>query len=371
MVNPNLNKDDSISLWQLFAILENSILGTGLLNIAKTVSKVSGQNAWISTLLAGLIIIPFLWCYSSLSRRFPGHTLVDYSTKIVGKLLGNMANISYISFEILIAALVLRIMADFISTWFLPNTPIESLLIITLFLVIYMSQGGIRTIARTSEIILFLVAPFIILLIPPATRIEINNLKPVLQSGYVSIIKGSIPALYAFYGFEVLFIASAFISDTKKIFRTSATCISINVVFYTLVVIAIIGVMGTEILKYINYPTIYYIKSERFPFFERVDLFFAFFWTFNIFMTIGIAFYSAVLGISQLLSLKPKYGRNVGWILAIAVYFIAKTPKNSIEVTTYIQYISYIGIAVAMLMPAILAIVATIRHIDVKDGGNV
>lgn len=369
MVDVSKNKDDAMTLWQLFAILEGVIVGVGVLSMARTLSHFAGRSAWLSVLLAGSSVLPFLWFYKALAVRFPGYTLIEYADLVLGKWLGKTISFIFIGMELFLLSLFLRTMADFISVWFLPNTAVEGIMIITLMLAVYMVVGGIKVVARTSEVVLFFLIPFLLLLMLPFRRIDPANIRPLLDTNFMGIFKGMLPALYNLMGIETLYMISAFVNQKEQIFKVAGLSVGINTALYVMVVISNIGVLGLDAIKYLNYPLIYYIKNERFPFFERVDLFFAFFWTFAIFIAIGIVFYSVTLAVSQFFNLQPRYGKYSASLIAVAAFFLAKMPQNTADINRYVDIIMYIALPMVLLLPAVLFLVAIIRKVKPKGDG--
>lgn len=355
-----------ITSGQLFAILSSAMIGTGILNISRTVAEVSRQDAWISTFLAGLAVTANTLIIYILASRFPSKTLAEYSQIIMGKWVGRLIVLIYIVYRIATAALVLRIMVELINTWFLPATPTRALIIPALLLLVYLARNGVSVQGRVNFFLFWLLLPLMLFTFPPVIqRPFFINLLPVGGTGFITIIKGMMPAIYSYLGFETLLMLFPYVQDKKNILKASISAGLLTTVVYTMVVTVQVAIYSYERLAALLYPLMRYISFIQMPFMERVEIFFIFFWVFAIFQTSGIQFFVTTLETGILL--KKKDTKNISIFLTIPLYIIAMHPKNIGEIIELIGYIGYLGLVAALGLPVVLLVVAIIRGLKEEE----
>lgn len=168
------------------------VVGTALLLSPTATILTAKQDAWLAPLLAaipGLLLIALL---TSLNRMYPGQSLIQYSSSILGwpgKLLGLL--ILWFTFHL--GALVLRNILTFVSSIMLFQTPPTVILIFTVALTAYGVKLGIETLARAFKILIFLVViGFSIVHIYSMLFANYSNLLPVLSRGFKPILHSAV-----------------------------------------------------------------------------------------------------------------------------------------------------------------------------------
>lgn len=75
---------------QLSFLLFTFIISTNLLSVPSFMFMFAKQDAWLSALLASVTGIVSIWVMIELAKRYPGETITQYSSKILGKGLGKL-----------------------------------------------------------------------------------------------------------------------------------------------------------------------------------------------------------------------------------------------------------------------------------------
>ncbi len=363
-----MNRGESrqvLSTKQLFAVLVAGVMGNGLISIAKPLTKTAYQDGWISIFLAGLVSLMVVNIILFLMKRFPQKSFIEISEQVLGKYLGKIPGLIIFAYFLIFASETVRFLVDLGSTWLLPKTPIEIMMISTLALLYYLTRNGIKVFGRFQQIILWL---FILILpiffVPFFTHGTILNVMPVGGGGMFPILKTAVTGYVAYFGFESLLILYPFVrkeASHKEIVKISNFAVITVVLFKTFVVFGIISVFGHIEIQFFLTPMLEYFKMIVFPVIERVEFFLFYFWLFILFSAIALSYCTASLSIEQLLKINGY--KNTGLFLAFPVYYLAKLPQNVAEAGYSFYYlIGRYGTLVVWLTVLIVFIIAFIRQ---------
>ncbi|MCK4257619.1 MAG: endospore germination permease [Halanaerobiales bacterium] len=326
-----------ISTKQLFAILVAGVMGNGLVSIARPLTKTAFQDGWISIFLAGLISLVGINIILSLMKRFPQKNFIEISEHVLGKYLGKIPGLIIFSYYLVFATETIRFLADLSSTWLLPKTPIEIIMLSILSLLYYLTRNGIKVMGRFHQLILWLFTFILpIFFVPFFIHGSILNILPVGGGGLVPIVKTVVTGFAAYIGFESLLLLYPYVREDashKEIVKISNFAVIIVLLLKTFIVFSNIAVFGHLELQFFLAPMLEYFKLIVFPVIERVEFFLFYFWLFIIFSSIVLAYFMATLSIEQLLKIKGY--KNIGLFLAFPVYYLTKIPQNVAEVENY------------------------------------
>ncbi len=118
------------------------------------------QDIWIVLLMS----IPYtiLLCVPPLiylGNRFNNFTLIEYTEKISGKIVGKIIGIYYTGFLLLFSIINVATLVEILNSALFPETPTWVTTIIMLITCVYIAyKGGLETIARGGEVFV----PFIL-----------------------------------------------------------------------------------------------------------------------------------------------------------------------------------------------------------------
>ncbi|WP_419875615.1 GerAB/ArcD/ProY family transporter [Candidatus Pristimantibacillus sp. PTI5] len=300
--NAEITSSQCAKLLFLFA------LGSAALILPTSVTSIAKQDGWLSMLLAGpfnyLILIVFL----KLSDRFPNLSLAQYAERVLGVWAGKAFSLLYVLFFLLLSALVLRNISDFMSLSVLPLTPEWFIDGTFMIVVIYGVYLGIETIARTGEI-LFGWGLFVIVIVTVSlfNQFDFHNFEPFLYNGLEQPVKG----LYTILGFpigEFVFITMVFPlvreQDRKKLrksLKLSAALITIVSVAITVFLVGVMGVDEASRSPFAVYDMAKNINIEEIL--VRVEILVAMVWVGTVFMKLALCVYVLTVLTAQILNL--------------------------------------------------------------------
>ncbi len=349
---------------QLMILVTLYTIGDSILLLPSIVTSIAKQDAWIATLL-GVTLGPFIivFLYEALRKCYPDLTLIEYSEKIWGKWLGKFVSLLFLTFFFITSATYLREIGDFVTTAFMPKTPMEVIIILFLLVIIMAVRLGIETIVRSAEIffpIVFILLTILILFLLPS--VEINNLKPVFEEGIKPIIKASIPVIvFPFMEPVAILMILPYVRNKevikKQLFKGTFLAGAMILVSVLLTVL----VTGADLSERHLYSTYELAKNIVIKDIMRIEAFLAFIWIITIFFRLSLFFYVTTFGLAQLLDLK-NYRHVLFPIGMILIVFTITMAQNIVEYNQMIGNIwPFYAMTFGFFFPLIMLIVAKFK----------
>ena len=326
-----MNITVKISVRQFTVVVMFYTIGTSILVIPAGLAADAGQDAWIAAMLGWLIGLGCVGLYIILGKQFTNMTLYEYNEKVFGKWAGKLISLFFTFISFVGAATVLYYVGNFMTTQVMPETPIESFLILFAGILVMGLRLGLEVFARTAEILfpwfLILFITLTLFLIP---EIEIQKIQPVLEAGITPIMKGAL----TFMSFAslplILFltISPSLINkpeDAGKAFFIGALLGGVFAIIITFLSISILGANFSGRNMYPSYALAKKINVGNFI--QRVEIFIAGMWFMTIFFKAIIYSYSFLSGLAQIFGLKDYRPFALPYGLILVVYSLAVYPN--------------------------------------------
>ncbi|WP_408007677.1 GerAB/ArcD/ProY family transporter [Pseudalkalibacillus sp. A8] len=293
-------KIDAIQLFILIFLFE---LGSALL---VPLAIEAEEDAWIAIFfgLAGGILMFLI--YHALYQNYPDSLPTQYMRKIIGKYLGWLLGFAYCMYFLYLSARVLRDFGSMLLTVAYHETPHFIVNLLLILLIIYTVYQGIEVMARTGEllfVILYVLAVSGFILIVSSGLIDLSNLKPVLEDGFLPIVKVAITqTIYVPFGEAIAFsVILPYLNNPKKAKKVGIFALCLSGINLMIVMVMNISVLGVNLTKRSQFPLLTTIQSIQIAdFLERLDVFFMLALIIGIFIKISIFFYAAVIGMGDL-----------------------------------------------------------------------
>jgi spore germination protein len=128
---------------------------------------------------------------------------------------------------------------------------------------------------------------------------------------------------------------------------------------------------GYEELYHQAWPTLELIKTVNVPglILERMEAVFLSVWVTAVFTSVGTWFYCLNWSMSELFHLPKK--RWVTLVYIVAIYLVAmKSGENIERLFKLLEWVGYLGIVVAFVLPGLFLLVAMARKIDGREQGG-
>ena len=258
--------DKSITTFQIFSMMVLFLLGSTL--VAGLGTDEEGL-AWLIILVTMLIGIVIYYGYTYL---IVNHQSMDMSSLLCygfGKWLGNLINIIYSLYFVYIASRVIKDFTYFISQTLFFNIPYWIISCTLVFLVWYACIKGIETIARSSEILIFITFGllfFVIVFSVSSSQITFMNLRPFLTHEWYLNILHSLPAKVTFpYGELVVFLwVFPYLNKPRSLY--SKGVLAILLAGGTILTLSeiIIAMLGPKMAAVYTYPLVKAIEMINF-----------------------------------------------------------------------------------------------------------
>jgi len=354
-----ISRNDKLTSFQVFSVLAVGLISINGYTLARAVGEAAGADGWISVLLVGVMTAVGAVIVISLGLRFPGRTNYAFNKLLLGRYLGTALNTAHIIYDILVVAVVVRTYLDLSIFVALRQTPPVLIIAISLALIVNAVWQGPLTVARLSELTLLLITVLGFTLTGLLSHTDLATFLPVGSGGAAKIAAGLIPALPSFLGFHLLFVFLPLLQQPKTVKKTALLSVAYVTAYNTAIFLAIVGFFGIERTLMLTWPSIEYVKTIALPFLERVDIPIIIAWVVVMLVSAAIYFYVALTGLTATLGPRTRPYAAAG--LALACYFVITRPDNLVDIKALTDIAVVFGIAVDLVLPAVLLILAAVR----------
>ena len=125
--------NQSISLYQGYALVVSTMIGVGVLQFQRGIVKEAGPNGVWTILIGGLTALAEAWLVTLLMKRFPGKNIVQLTRGLLGTdknpRLGTWLSLPFLGalsfFWLVSTAIVARTFGEVLIGAILPMTPME------------------------------------------------------------------------------------------------------------------------------------------------------------------------------------------------------------------------------------------------------
>lgn len=150
-----VRQEERITTSQTAVIITNFLLGTGILTLPRTsVDEVGTPDVWITLILGGLVALLAAVIMVKLNHQYPDKTFYEYSQDIIGKWIGSLISLFFVSYLLAHSGFQVRSMLEIIRFFLLEGTPRWAIVMIFLWVGLYLIIGGLSSIARLFQIVL-------------------------------------------------------------------------------------------------------------------------------------------------------------------------------------------------------------------------
>ncbi|QHW29611.1 endospore germination permease [Paenibacillus rhizovicinus] len=355
---------EKISGTQLGLILFTFVVSTINLTVPGEMVMYAKHDAWLSVLPAALLGLLTVWVMTTLSRRYPGLTIVEYGSKILGKWFGTLLGLNFIYYWYVSISTITFQHTAFISTLLLPNSP--SIVGCTTLLVLcaMTATAGIEVIGRCNQFL----TPLLIVAILPIFMLTIKDanpafLQPVLGDGLKPVLKGAyMPASAYMNQLYILGWLLPYLNHQKEDRKASLFAlagITGTVFFIVMLSIMVLGPL-TGKLTYSFLSVIQYVGVEGS--FERLEAIAVSIWVMGYFVKVSIALFILCLTVGQVFGIQNHRDLMVPVILLTVVGSIWIF-KNGSELLDYLVFtFPLLALLNQTFIPILLLVIDTVRR---------
>ncbi|SEF52636.1 spore germination protein (amino acid permease) [Caloramator fervidus] len=298
--------NNQITKNQYMFIIQNSMIGVGILSLASEVCKEAQQSGWISTFLGGFYPIFVVTLTTIIFKNMNFNEFFEINRRIYGKFL---AYIFTIFFFINFTFFTSFVLSGFTNVLTFSTTKFLSpyvIIVLTSVLIYFTINQGLTNIGRLSELLFYLTILLLIIPIYFINKGNSTNLLPII-SNTNSIIKAIPKTFFSYSGVEISLFIIPFVTDTKNVLASGIKGSLITIILYSVTVILTISYCGYVLTSKLQYPLLYLVSAADLPILSNFEPLFIFLWGNKIFQTLAVGCF----GMSYTLSfiIKNSYNR--------------------------------------------------------------
>lgn len=332
---------------------------------AKGVVKIAGRDAWICSLIGGLLTAVLTFLLVKLASRFPKESFFQYNRRVWGKFIAFMLGVSYLIYWFLYLVLLFEDSNEANKLFFLRETPSIVPLAIFAIAASLLAIYGITALIRFFQITFpFLLIPLAAIFLLSIAEIDITTFLPVLSNGLIPVLKGSVYYVGGLQGIEIVLFVSPFLTNVGKSVKPVLSGFFIIWLIVLFEVTSSIGLLGIETIKSSLYPgfdAITVIELPGFPV-QRFELFLTISWLIGVFTTICLVVYLLSYGIIEIFHLKNKklicYSVSV---LAVAAAYLFPSVAVEQKIRSSFNIATLIFVFVIPILTLLLATLRKMR----------
>jgi spore germination protein KB len=322
------------------------------------------QDSWISLLFAGLMSLPLIALYVRITHLYPGLNLFEILFKIFGRIFGRILSLFPVLFAIHLGSMVTNTFSIFIKIVNMPETPI---LLTTVFIVIVCSwsvKNGAENIGRLSKFVLpIVIVTSLITFIIAMKDMDLNNLKPIMDTNFKSLLSGAYSYLTLPFGEMVLcFSFFSSVNDKTGSLKILINSLVITISFYIMVIfrnILTLGVPSTLLFYFPSYESVSIISVG--DFFSRIEVLIGIDLLLSGFIKTCVCLYTASLGLTKILNIQKQNSVVIPCALLI-ITISGMLYASSITNMEFFKYYPIYVIPIEFIFPLIIWIGAEIQN---------
>ena len=351
-----------ISAKQFFILSILFAVGDAIIYIPSLMAQEGLHTMWIAGLLGIVQAFIIAFIYTVIGKRILNNGYIYTLKRLFGSWIGQLLTVLFLLYVMVDIVLMIYEMGSFIVTMVMPTTPIESVLIAFLVVVIIGARLGLETLARSAEILFpwfcFFYLLLVILNIP---NINLENLQPLFEGSIYSIIKMNLPL--ASYLLETVILITLFphINGQNKARSAYVMGVAVGVTLTVIISLLSLLVLGLHIIKISSFASYMLGKSVIANFFSHVEVTIAIIWFISVYFKITLCFLILAKGISKLF--KTEDYRFITLPLGYLLYALAfiSLPSNmylsDFITSTWISYTLTFG----LVFPLFIFGIGTLR----------
>ncbi|MDG5471972.1 GerAB/ArcD/ProY family transporter [Jeotgalibacillus sp. ET6] len=316
------NKLKKLKGYHVVFLVQNSMVGLGLLSLPNQLSSMGYSQWWLPLMLgiiANLTLIPIIWLF----LRYPQDNIFTLNEKMIGKVLGKALNLFLVMYLIIFIASIIEGYLDLIMIIALPDRTITTPLFIFFILLLYVVHGGIKSIARFCVMSFFLTVWMIYFLQWPIFEGDVRHLLPVSNFTLEEFLLATRNGYFAICGYELIMTYFPYIINQKKAFKNASIGIWITILIYTGVTIVSVMYFSEWQMEEVLYPILKLYKAVELSFAERIDVLGISLWVFLILSSAAAYLWVAKKGMDAFRSNNKTY--HV-YLISICIFIFINIP---------------------------------------------
>jgi len=308
--------------YHVIFLVQNVMIGSTLLTLPNLLSPVGYSQWWLPLLfglIANLLLMPMIWLVS----KYEGYDLFAIHEKLFGKWVGKSINIILLFYFIVLIAAICEGYLDLIQVVALQDRTTTWPLFLFFLVLVYITSGGIKSIARFCIMSFFLVTWMLFFLKWGITDGDIRHMLPLFNFTAQELFTATKKGFISIAGFELILFYYPYIIHKKRVVKQASLGIWICAILYLLTVLVSVMYFSIWQLENVLYPVLYLFNAVKLSFLERVDVLAISLWVFFILTTAAAYLWVAKRGIDSIRASEKKLHL---YIIAIIIFLFINIP---------------------------------------------
>lgn len=324
-----------------------------------------GSDMWISGIISVFTILPFIIIAIRIGQNFPEKTIVEYSTKILGLVLGKALGLVLAIYFFIAASSSITMYVHHLTGFLLPQTPFLVVTTLHVFVICYLVWKGPEVIGRTS-IIAFAMAIIFYLLVFMASLSEINidRIMPLFDSGIEPVFRASLDT-DTFLGISPILVAMILpmVKNQKKAISAAVSGLFIGGFFFIFYFVVELMVMGPQVVAMMRIASMDFVRSIQITkYLHRFESFMVALWYWSIMIQAGILAFCSLRAFKQTIRIKKESPFIIiifGLMLIISTYYIGHDDVFFLQLREHVW--KYFSLPVDFGVPLLLLFILRIK----------
>lgn len=292
-----------LSPLMLFVLLLVSGMGLAYLVPLNEAAKICGPSAYLAVLLAGILLLPFVFLAIGLQHRFPEKNILGAATETYGVLMGTFLNFIYLAALSIQVIDVVHNTAELLITYSLNRTPLWAITAMILISSGFIAKNGLVGVSRLAGFVFIPVFFFRMIILAFATQgMEASQLLPVISASPLEYFRGglSMTMIFAPVGISLLFIYPL-LSKPGKLKLITCGLLGAQTLITFISFSIVIGVFGSIGVQSYGWPVFEVIRRIDISFLalDQLGIIFLIVWLTALLIGLALALYLFGSGINQ------------------------------------------------------------------------
>ncbi|WP_034332198.1 GerAB/ArcD/ProY family transporter [Bacillus sp. J37] len=259
-----------VSHFLVFYLIHSLQFGVGVLGFQRIVAEKTGRDAWISVILAGILVHISVWMLYKILKDSGGNVITVHRN-LFGKWIGGFLSVCLALYFCLLAITVLRTYIEIVQVWMFQDLNVWVFALVFFLLVYYIISGGFRVVTGISFFGVILPGYVLLTFLFPLEFSDISNLAPPLNHSMKDFAQSTKNMSLTIVGFEALLVFYPFIKNPEKSKKWAHMSVAFGTVIYTLIMMVSLAYFSEEQLQKNVWATLTIWKIVEMPFVERFE----------------------------------------------------------------------------------------------------
>jgi len=322
-------------------------IGGGILTLPSSAAAIFGASGWLAVFLIGLIYVGIAWVAGRLAEKFPEETIIEYSPRLLGKVIGLLFNLAFIAHLFLVLPVNIRILQELANISLLPGAPTWFVSGTYLLALAYGASREVDQIAQVNELLIE-IAIFVGLFVALAAlqHFEPIHLLPVFSKDQLHLdqLEQLLGLTFAFGSLPVVNMVIPYIRNPHQTTEATVKASFFIALIYTFFTVITMGVFGYKEAIDLSWVALELAKSVNFRavILQRLDLVLIVSWISALYTTGLISFFLVGLALAQLVRVRNK--AYIIWALVPFTYYLSASLKNYFIWTKWSVYVALLAL---------------------------